>query len=111
MSNDKEVINKMFKVIANQQKIIMKLEQMQNIPQDLEPNKVVKDEASEILKNLPPNLKAAIERLEVHGNEVRVKFNPGKASDAAFNLLQKVITNLQNKALLSGQSYIVKEVA
>lgn len=118
MSNDKEVIKKLLKIVANQQKIITKvaqnLESFQR-PSTHLPENSVKDPAAMIQGALPNAVQSSIQRLEVHGgpgvdSEVRVKFHPGKDSDAAFSAIQKTVQHLQKSNVLPAASYVVKQV-
>lgn len=100
-------IAKLTKVIANQQKIINKLAQNAN---SFPIQNTVKNEGAAIWSALPPAVAANIDRLEVHGTDVKVRFKPGKANDRDFNLIQKVVQDLQGQNTLPGLSYVVKEV-
>lgn len=118
--SDKEVLKKLLKIAENQQKIITKLAQQVNGPAQefsapVHPNT---REAETILASLPPQVSPLVETLEVHPSndgtfdgEVRVKFAPGKASDAAFKAIQKTVENLVNRNMLPGATYAVKQVA
>lgn len=108
MSKEKEIIKKLASIVVKQQKAINKLAQIHE--QHLAPQKTNKDEAETILNKLPANVKQTVARLEVHGNEVKVKFHPGRASDAAFDAIQQAVQELQSANLLAGTQYIVKEV-
>lgn len=88
-------------------------------PQSLPaPNAPRVRDAEAILKFLPPVVRAAVRTIQVQPSRdpqfdaiVKVLFNPGKSSDAAFAAVQKVITTLQQQNVLQGKSYNVQEVA
>jgi hypothetical protein len=118
--SDKEVLKKLLRIAENQQKIISKLAQAVNAPANEMPTPVSanKHEAETILGALPPQVKALISVLEVHPShdgtfdgEVKVRFAPGKASDAGFKAVQKTVENLASRNMLPGASYAVKQVA
>lgn len=122
MTNDKDIIKKLVKIAANQQKIINKLaqEMAQQTPSGAPPNRLepgspTKKEAQAILGALPPQVRAAVSQLEVHqgadANEVKVRFVPGKGSSMVFSALQRTIQSLQQSNVLSGSSYKITEVA
>lgn len=107
-TKDKELIKKLASVVAKQQKIIAKLAQnLQELPAA---NVATKREADVITGALPPVAKSAVERIEVHNDEVRVRFHAGKDSDAAFNAVQKTVQQLQATNVLPGMNYVVKQV-
>jgi hypothetical protein len=103
-TKDKLLIKKLANIVANQQKIINKIAQIHA------PQVTRKDDSAAILRALPPHVSSTIAALEVHGNEVKVKFHPGKDSDAVFNAIQQVVQNLQASNVLPGTNYIVKQV-
>lgn len=105
MSKQEEIIKKLASIVANQQKIITKLAQTHSA------HITGKDDAAAILRALPPHVSSVIERIEVHGNEVLVKFKPGQDSDEAFNAIQTIVKDLQTTNVLGGTSYLVKQVA
>jgi ABC-type transporter Mla subunit MlaD len=113
---NKEVAKKLLKIAENQQKMIEKLaQQLQEFPAPVHPNL---REAETILNALPAPIKSVVLGLEVHQSsdpnfdgEVKVKFAPGKASDVAFNAVQKTVQNLAARNMLPGASYAVKEMA
>lgn len=105
-------------------KMAVKLAQYAAPPQSLEPNKpvldsLVRDKDGEvILAALPLGVKEAVKVLEVGRSsdpnfekEVRVSFNPGKASDVAFKGVENTVRKLQLSNVLKALSYAVKEVA
>lgn len=137
--SDKDVLKKLLKIAEKQQKIITKLAQQVNGPVPIEtPHSFYPEhpkapplapvepgtpvhpntrEAETILASLPPQVAPMVQVLEVHPSkdptfdgEVRVRFVPGKASDQAFNAVQKTVQNLVNRNLLPGANYNVKEV-
>ena len=118
--SDKEVLKKLLKIAENQQKIITKLAQQVNAPATELPAPVHPNnrESETILASLPPQVAPLVQTLEVHQSndpsfdgEVRVKFVPGKASDAVFKAVQKTVENLVNRNMLPGATYSVKQVA
>ena len=113
MANEKELINKLFKIAQNQQKIITKL--AQTLPNTLQPGSPTKTEALAILNALPAQVRSAVDALEVHpgpdANEVKVRFVAGKSSPQLFNAIQRIVQDLQTKNVLGGQSYKITEVA
>jgi hypothetical protein len=112
MSKDKEIINKLFKIVAQQQQILTKLAQVP--PASLSPQDTTKKEAQVILNALAPAVKATVEQLVVvpqrDVNLVKVKFRANKGTVMAWNALKQTITDLQNKNVLSGSSYNMIEV-
>ena len=124
MSKDKEIINKLFEVVAKQQQIITKIAQNLGEPVQLDsgapptgykPQETTKKEAAAILAALPPNVRATIKQLEVaagrDSNVVKVQFLPQRGNAAVFNVIKNTVTDLQNKNVLPGQSYNIVEVA
>lgn len=118
--SDKEAIKILLKIAEKQQKAIMKLAQGLNAPAQELPAPVHPNlrEAETILAALPANVKGTVHGLEVHPSndpvfdgEVKVKFAPGKASDAAFNAVKKTVENLASRNMLPGAAYTVKQVA
>lgn len=112
MAKDSDV-KKLIKIAANQQKIINGLiaKLAQELPNAFPTNKTTKNEQGAIWKALPLQVSAAVNRLEVHGNVIKVQFKPGKASDANFKAVQDVVQELQMSGVLSGSNYTVQEVA
>lgn len=118
--DQKKVIEKLIKIAENQQEIIKKLVKAQAAPPDaLHPNSPsqshpgLEGDAAVINAALPPALKGAIASLSVSGNDVNVKFYPGKGTDQVFNALIKFVGQLQQAGKLRNNSspYQVKEVA
>lgn len=114
MTQDKEIIRKLFAIAEKQQRILTKIAQQLPIPTELKPAATVKKEADVILNALAPNVKSAISVLEVapgrDSNTVKVRFFPQKNSPQVFAALQRTIEDLQNKNLLQGASYNIVEV-
>lgn len=113
-TKDKLIIQKLFKIAQNQQKIISKLAQQQvsappaqSLPQGTAPTT---HEAQAITQALPANVKPVVAHLEVRGGDVLVRFKPGQDSDMAFNAIQQVVTNLQQQNVLQQPRYNVKQV-
>jgi hypothetical protein len=112
-SKEKLIIQKLFRIAQNQQKIITKLAQQQvsvppqSLPQAAGPNT---HEAQAITQALPQNVRPSIAHIEVHGGDVLVSFRPGQDSDAAFNTVQQVVTSLQQQNVLQQPRYNVKQV-
>jgi hypothetical protein len=124
----KKVIETLVKLAQTQQKIIHKMAQAVQLPgsgdvsltpdqapthpdtsnpaANLTPNKPKMREAQLVLDALPAQVRPTIYALDVANNQVRVKFHPGKGSDAAFS----AITQAVNRVLPPG-SYKVVEVA
>ena len=110
MSKEKEIINKLIKIVANQQQIITKIAQV--IPTPSGHNNPTKKEAAAILNALPPEVRASVENLAVLpssdpkvAGEVKIRFHPGKETSAAFNGIMKAIQSLQQSGQLSVGSY------
>jgi hypothetical protein len=131
--DSKKVIEKLLKIAANQQKIIMKLAQAQGLPPDslpnsqvsmtpgqaappasqpppqsLEPNKVQKTPAKALLEALPPNVRAGIVNIEAHGGDMLVKFK-GQATQQAYDAVFKTLQDLTTKNVIQ-QRYNLKVV-
>lgn len=116
MSNDKEIINKLFKVVAQQQQIIKKIAQAVNElpPASLAPQNTTKREADIILNALAPNVRSSIKHLVVDSSRdpsvVKVQFVPNKGSVVVFNAIKATVISLQQKNALPGASYNIVEV-
>lgn len=107
--DSKKVIEKLLKIASNQQKIIMKLAQEQGLapaatpvmaPQHLDPNKSEKQAARAVLNALAPAVRQTVNNLEEHGDEMRVQFQPGKATQANYDAVLKTMQDLTNKNVL-----------
>jgi hypothetical protein len=131
--DSKKVIEKLAGIVAKQQKIIEKLAQAVQLPgsgdpvlsggkdpappahptapQNFQPNAPNLRDAEIILAALPPVIKPTIAKLEVHDNDILVRFHPNKDSDQAFNTVIQTVHNLQAANKLSGHTYQVKQVA
>jgi hypothetical protein len=131
--DSKKVIEQLIKIAEKQQRAIEKLAQA--LPPDSLPTSGIsyvpgkdptppaappptgaapaapsKREAETILTSLPANLKAVVANVEVHGSAVYITFQPGKASQAAFDGVKMLVQQLQNANKLPQQSYQVHAV-
>lgn len=111
--DQKQINERLLKIARNQQEIIKKLAQMVD-PEAVEPPATAPThptlrEADVILQALPANVKALIDRLEVHGSNVMVAFHPGKNSAAAIQAVQNVVNGLQQQNLLQFPHYNIKQ--
>lgn len=106
--DSKKILEKLFAIATNQQKMIEKL--AQTTPMSM-PTPATHNprEAGTILNALPPDVRSVIDRLEVHGNVVKVRFQAGKGSDLAFQTVQNVVTKLQQENKLMGKNYTISE--
>lgn len=123
--DSKKVLEKLLKIAENQQKIILKLAQAQGLPPDalptssvqvggghgapqssqppptkLEPTKIEHTPAKVFMEAMSPAQKGLlVGGPEAHGNEMRVKFKPGAATQANYDGLLALLQNLtrQNK--------------
>ncbi len=123
--DDKKIIAKLAEIVQKQQKIIMKLAQAQGLPPDalptggstfgggkehqlgsepppqkLEPAPTVHEPAKVFYNAMSPQQKGMLASgPEVHGNEMRIKFKPGQATQPNYDGLLKLLQNLttQNK--------------
>lgn len=133
--DSKKVIEKLIRIAENQQKIIMKLAQAQGLPPDslptsgttfgggkeapptsepppqsLEPARTQKTPAKVFIEAMTPQQKATLAVFpEAHGNEMRVKFKPGQATQANYDSLLKLLQNLTNQNKIQ-QAYQLKSV-
>ena len=109
--DSKKILEKLLSIATKQQQVIEKLAQAIPAATPMPaPTPHNPREAATILAALPPAVKAVVAILEVHGDVVKVRFQPGKSSDAAFQAIQNVVHTLQSQAKLPGQSYTVSEV-
>jgi hypothetical protein len=93
---------------AGYKEILKKFGQKYNTPQqELTVQAPSKREADTILQSLPTYVRSSVQTVEVRGNDVVVKFLPGKDSDQAFNTIMSVVKNLQNSNKLVGKNYRV----
>lgn len=106
--DSKKILEKLLSIATKQQQVIEKL--AQGLSASPTPTAHNPREAQTILASLPPAVKATVAILEVHGETVKVRFHPGKSSDAAFQSIQNVVHTLQSQNKLVGQSYTVSEV-
>lgn len=113
MTNNKEIISKLFKIVARQQEVITKLAQALP-PAHLKPAEPTKREAEAILGALPQPVRAVVENMTVtpqgDGNIVKIRWVANKGSAQAFQAIQRTITDLQNKNVLPGASYSIIEL-
>jgi hypothetical protein len=114
MSKDKEIINKMFTILAKQQEVITKLAQALP-PAHLQPAEPTKREAEAILNALPQQVRAVVENIAVipgrDGNLVKIRYVGNRGSAQAFQAIQRTVTDLQKKNVLAGQTYTLQELA
>lgn len=132
--DSKKVIEKLLKIAANQQKIIMKLAQQQGLPPDslpnsqvsmtpgqaappaaqppptsLEPAKTQKTPAKALLEALAPAVRQTLVNAEVHGGDMVVRFQPGKATQPNYDAVFKTLQDLTNKNVIQ-QKFNLKVV-
>jgi hypothetical protein len=123
--DSKKVIETLLKIAANQQKIIMKLAQAQGLPPDslpnsqvsqtegkapqpaapppptsLEPTKTQKTPAKALLEALPPAVRQTLVNAEVHGGDMVIKFQPGKATQPNYDAVFKTLQDLTTKNVI-----------
>lgn len=133
--DSKKVLEKLIKIAENQQKIIMKLAQAQGLPPDslpnsgttfgggkeaptasepppqsLEPTKTQKTPARAFYEAMSPQQQGIlVGGPEAHGNEMRIKFKPGQATQANYDGLLKLLQNLTSQNRIQ-QAYQLKSV-
>lgn len=108
--DSKKVIEKLLKIAANQQKIIMKLAQAQELSQSLpDPNKPQLRPADAVLKALPPATRQVVNTLEEHGDDMLVQFKPGQKTQLNYDAVLKTLQNLTNQNVLQ-RAYNLKAV-
>ena len=123
--DSKKVIEKLLRIAANQQKIIMKLAQAQGLPPDslpnsqvsmtegqgappatqpppqsLEPTKTQKTPAKAFYEAMTPQQKGMlVGGPEAQGSDMKVRFKPGQATQPNYDSLLKLLQTLtsQNK--------------
>ena len=130
--DSKKVIEKLLKIATNQQKIIMRL--AQGLPPDSLPNSQVsvtdsqgkpaatetppasykpaptqKTPARTLLEALPPAVKQTIVNIEARGNELLIRFHPGKGTQPNYDTVLRVLQDLTNKNVIQ-QAYTLKPV-
>jgi len=109
--DSKKILEKLLSIATKQQQAIEKLAQVMPTATPMPaPTAHNPREAQTILSSLPPGVKATVAILEVHGDTVKVRFHPGKGSDAAFQAIQNVVHTLQAQNKLMGKNYTVSEV-
>lgn len=108
--DSKKVIEKLLKIATNQQKIIMKLAQAQELAQSLpDPNKPQLRPADKLLQALPPAVKQTVTTIEEHGDEMLVQFQPGKKTQQNLDAVVRVMQSLTDQNVLQ-KAYVVKAV-
>lgn len=131
--DSKKVLEKLLKIAENQQKIILKLAQAQGLPPDalptssvnvggghaapessqppptkLEPAKIEHEPAKVFMAAMSPAQKGLLAGDAVaHGNEMRVQFKPGRATQANYDGLLALLSNLVRSNKLQ-QNYNLK---
>jgi hypothetical protein len=82
------------------------------------PNAPRLKDADAILRFLPPLVRAAVKTIQVQPSRdpqfdaiVKVLFNPGKDSNAAFVAIQNAVKSLQQSNVLQGKNYSIQSVA
>ncbi len=131
--DSKKVIEKLIRIAENQQKIIMKLAQAlppdslpnsgstfgggheaapvsEPAPTKLEPTKVEKTPAKVFIEAMSPQQKATLAVFpEAHGNEMKVRFKPGQATQANYDSLLKLLQSLTSANKIQ-QAYQLRAV-
>ena len=132
--DSKKVIETLLKIASNQQKIIVRLAQQQGLPPDslpnssvsvtdgqqappsapppptkLEPAKTQKMPARTLIEALPPAVKQGLVNIEARGSDLLVKFHPGKATQANYDVILKTLQDLTNKNVIQ-QAFNLKVV-
>lgn len=133
--DSKKVLEKLLKIAENQQKIIVKLAQQQGLPPDalptggatigggkehqlgsepppqhLDPTKIEHQPAKVFLEAMTPQQKALLATgPEAHGNEMRVKFKPGQATQPNYDGLLALLRTLTQQNKIQ-QAYNLKSV-
>jgi hypothetical protein len=133
--DSKKVLEKLLRIAANQQKIIMKLAQAQGelppdslpnsqvsmtegqgappaaapLPQRLDPAKTMKTPAKALLEALAPAVRQTVVTIEAHGGDMLVKFQPGKATQPNYDAILKTLQDLTNKNVIQ-QKFNLKPV-
>ena len=116
--DSKKVIEKLIKIAQTQQKIIEKLAQGRDVditvpdqpafppavppaPGTLQPNKTGKKPALVVWEALPPNVKATLRTIELHGDTMKALVNdPKQKTQANYDAILKVMQNLTNSNAL-----------
>jgi hypothetical protein len=133
--DEKKVIAKLAAIVANQQKIIMKLAQTQGLPPDslptssvnvggghemqtggqpppdkLDPNKVQKEPAKVFYEAMNPGQRGLLAFApKVQGSDMQVSFKPGKATQPNYDSLLGLLKNLTTQNKIQ-QAYALKVV-
>lgn len=106
--DSKKILEKLLSIATKQQKAIEKLAQV--IPASMPTlNQHTPREAQAILSSLSPAVRGTVAILEVHGTVVKVRFQPGKGSDAAFQAIQNTVNALASTGKLPSTSYTISE--
>jgi hypothetical protein len=118
MSNDKRIIEKLAKIVENQQKIINKLAEEVGLTsgsppstgvhappaQKLDPNATDKKPAQHVLDALPSDLKghvaALVEKAGVNGLQFVVTFKQGQATQKNLDAVTAVVQKLINSNVI-----------
>jgi hypothetical protein len=129
----KKVLQMLVKIADSQQKIINKLAQAQALPPDalptsqismteghgmppstppppakLEPTQTKKTPAKALWDALPPPLQGTLAAgPEAHGNDMKIRFKPGQATQANYDAVMKHLKDLTNKNVIQ-QPYQLK---
>jgi hypothetical protein len=104
MANDKEILKKLFEVVAKQQKILTKLAQVS--PGQLSPDRATKDIVREVRAGLSIQENAAVS-LKQSADKVRVFFKtqmPDASKDALFKKINEIAASYN-------PPYLAEEVA
>lgn len=133
--DEKKVIAKLAEIVQKQQKIIMKLAQAQGLPPDslptssvnvggghpaqlsdqppptkLDPAKVQHEPAKVFFEAMSPAQRDLLAFApEAAGNNMNVRFKPGKATQPNYDALLSLLQNLTNHGKIQ-QSYALKAV-
>lgn len=110
MTKTAKAIEQLVKIAEKQQKIINKLAQELSA-QQFQPQVSTKRPAEAILNALPANVRAGVQHLELHGEEVRLAVKPGANAQAVYNGVFKTVTDLQNQNVLQGASYKITVIS
>jgi hypothetical protein len=113
MANQADALKLLIKIADNQQKIINKVAQAIGLkPMEMEPGAATKRGADAVLAALAPDVKAAVNRLEVDpiGHIVKVQFHPGKDSDVMVSAISATVQHLQQSGVLTGANYKIQVV-
>jgi len=94
----KKVLEKLVKIAEDQQKIITKLAQdrLGVAPTSLKPAATQKEPDRVLAANLPPAVKAVVDRVFTGHDAIYVKFNEGHATQANYGAVLRVLKQLTN---------------